>query len=77
MFLTSKLIKSCIDTFTSEMKSQSIASLLSESTHTYIEFWTLRRSALNMGFVDKWPSKIQEQWFFRSWTGLTEVFGGV
>ena len=36
-----------------------------------------RWSALNMGFVVKWPSKMQGQCFFRSWTGRTVLFGQI
>ena len=30
-----------------------------------------------MGFVDKWPSKMQEQWFFRNQVGQAKVFSRV
>ena len=64
MFLTSKLITCFIDGFTSIMKSQSIAYLVIGSV-------------LNMGYVDKRPSRMQGQWFFRSWAGRVAVFDWV
>ena len=54
MFLTSELITCFIDTFTSGVKSQSIASLLSGSTHTHthIGFWTLRVKCTQYGICE-------------------------
>ena len=57
MYSTSELIMCFIDGFTSGMNSQSIASLQIESAHIY------------MRFVVKRPSRIQGQFFFRSWVG--------
>ena len=43
---------------------------------TYIlDFGPLRWSALNMGFVDKWPSRMQGEWYFRSRTGKSFRLG--
>ena len=73
ILLTSNLITCFIDTFTSGMKSQSIASLLSESRERERESagpWRWR--ALNMGFVDKWPSKMQGQLLLE--VGWGEIF---
>ena len=63
MFLTSESI-TCFDTFTSGTKSQSITCLL----HTH-DFRSWKCSALNMGCVDKWSSRMQGQWFFPSRMG--------
>ena len=68
LYPTSKLITRFIEGFTLGMKSQSISYILNESEHIH---WILDlegESALKMGFVDKWPSKMQGQWFFRSRT---------
>ena len=43
--------------------------------HTYIRFWTLKISTLNMRFVDKRPSRMQGQPFFQSRAGWAAVFG--
>ena len=69
MFVTSKFITCLIGNFTSGMKIQSITYLLSGSTHTHthiLDFGPWRWSTLNMEFVNKWPSKMQGQWFFWS-----------
>ena len=29
-----------------------------------------------MGFVDKWPSRMQGQWFFWSWVGMQQFLVG-
>ena len=42
-----------------------------------LDFEPWRWSALNMGLVDKWPSRIQGQWFFQSRAGWTKVFNRV
>ena len=42
-----------------------------------LDFKLWRWSALNMGFVVKWFSKMQGQCFFRSWAGWAAVFGRV
>ena len=45
---------------------------------TYIlDFRTWRWSALNMGFMDKRPSRMHGQCFFRSWAGRTTVLSWV
>ena len=76
IFLTSKLITCFIDTFTSGMKSQSIASY-KVKVQTYIGFGPWRWNAIDMGFVAKRPSKMQGQWFFQSRVGRAEVLGSV
>ena len=58
MFLTSKLITCFIDGFISGMETQSIAYVLIGSAHKYMDFGPWRWSVLNMGFVDKRPSRI-------------------
>ena len=64
MFLTSKFIACFIDRLTLKMKSQSIACLLNGSEDIYW-IWTLKvKCTLNMGFVNKWSSRMQGQWFF-------------
>ena len=63
MFLTSKLITCFTDGFTFEMKSQSIANLLTGSAHIY---WILDLKVEMhsiLGFVDKQPSILQGQSF--------------
>jgi hypothetical protein len=56
--------------FQIDTKSQSIVYLLNGSEHIYIlNLGPWRRSALNMGFVDKRPSRMQGQWFFWSRAG--------
>ena len=78
MFLTSKLITCFIDGFISEMKSQSIASSLMGSAHIYWSFRPWRWSALNMRFVDKRPSRKQEQYFFLpSWARRPTIFSRI
>ena len=60
------------------MKSHSIAySTWWKWTSMIMDFGPWRWSALNMGFVDKWPSRMQGQWFFWSWVGRSKVFGHV
>jgi hypothetical protein len=66
--LTPKLITWFIGGFTLKMKSQSIAYLLNESEYIY-DLGPWRWSALNMGYVDKWPLRMQGQWFFWSRAG--------
>ena len=44
-------------------------------TYVYIGPW--RWSALNMGFVDNWPSRMQGKWFFWIWAEWAVVFGRV
>ena len=58
MFLTSKLITCFIDGFTSKRKSQSC--LFTQWKWTYIlDFGPWKRRALNMGYMDKRPSRMQ------------------
>ena len=64
VFLTSKLITYITDSFTSRTKSQSIAYLLSGSVHYTLDFGLWKWNTFNMDFVDKQPSRIQEQFFF-------------
>ena len=60
VFLTSKLITCFINGFT--LKKNSINCLLYSLK---IGIWVLKvKLALNMGFVDKWPSRMQGQLFF-------------
>ena len=66
IFLTSKLITWFFYCFNLKMNSQSIAYILNETEHNILDFGPWRWSALHMRFVDKWPSRIQEQWSFRS-----------
>ena len=40
-----------------------------------LDFEPWRWNALNMGFVEKWPSRMQWQWFFGSRVGRAEAFG--
>ena len=78
MFLISKLITCFITGSTSGMKSQSIACLSTNWMYTYIlDFRPWRWSAFNMGFVVKQPSRMQGQYFFRSWAGQATCFGQV
>ena len=69
IFFTSKLIPCFVDGFTLTLKSHSIAYLLNVSEYI-LDFGPWRWSALNMGFVDKWPSRMQGQWFSWSWAGM-------
>ena len=60
-FLTSKLITCFIDDFTSKMKSWSIDHLSSRNEHIY---WILDLEDevhSNLGYMDKWPSRMQGQ----------------
>ena len=84
IFFISKLITCFIAGVTSRMKSHSIA-YFTQWKWTYIlNFGPWRWNALNMGFVEKWPSRMQGQWFFlesskvdRSfWAGLENLVGG-
>ena len=61
IILTSKLSTCFIDGFTLGMKSQSIAHLLKESKHIYIYvgFKPWKSNAISMGFLDRWPSRMQ------------------
>ena len=49
------------------------------STHwkwtNILDFKSWRWSALDMGFVEKWSSRMQGQWFFRSRAERAEVIG--
>ena len=66
LFFTSKLISCFIVGFTSSMKSHSIANLTQwKWIYIYIlDFEPWRWNTLNMGFVKKWPSRMQGQWYF-------------
>ena len=60
-FFTSNLITCFIDDFTSKMKSQSIDHLSSRSEHIY---WILDLEDevhSSLGYMDKWPSRMQRQ----------------
>ena len=58
--MTSKLITCISGSFTWRMKSQSISYLLNGSEHIY---WILKVKCTQYGFVDKWPSRLEGQWF--------------
>ena len=79
IFLTSKLFTCFIGGFTLKMNSQSIVYLLNENEYIYIlDFGPWRWSALNMEFVEKWPSRMQEcNGFFEKWAGRTKNFGRI
>jgi hypothetical protein len=80
MFLTSKLMTCFIDGFTSKMKSQSIVYLLIRSAYIYIyrlDSRPWRWSALNTGFVDKQPSRMQGQSSLSSQEVQAIIFGRV
>ena len=47
-----------------KMESQLIAYLLNGSEHIYWIFEHWSWSALNMGYMDKWPSKLQRKFYY-------------
>ena len=51
--------------------------LFTQCKWTYIlDLGPWRWSALNMGFVDKWPSRMQGQWFFQNRVGGQQFLVG-
>ena len=77
IILISKLITWFIGSFNLKMKSQSIVYLLIESEHIYW-IWDLEDEVHSMWeFVDKWPSRMQGQWFFSRLGRWATVFGRV
>ena len=75
MYLTSKLITRFVDGFTMKRKSQSIAYLLNGSEHIYWIFGPWKWSALNMGYIDKRPSRMQRQFYFSEPGGMDGAGG--
>ena len=75
IFLTSKLLTCFIGDFTSTMIPKSIAHLLIGNEHIYWILGPWGWSALTMGFVGKWPSRMQEQWASSISGGRATVFG--
>ena len=76
MFFDSELITWFVDSFTLGMKFYSVVYLLSGSAYPY---WILdlNLKILNMGFVDKWPSRMQGQCLLRSRAGRATIFSRI
>ena len=74
IFLTSKLITFFIDGFTSGMKSQSTAYLLSGSAHIYIEYETLKVKCTQHWICSKAAFKNARAMFFSKSGGSGNSF---
>ena len=69
IFLTSKLITFFIGGFHFDNETPTNCLLTTWKCTYILDFGPWGWSALNMGFVGEWPSRMQEQWIFRNRTG--------